>query len=220
MLKFNEMFPHIKGAMFDMDGTLLDSMWAWYRAPGQYLRSLGLKFPPELLETLAPMSAGEQAKYLLDAGFIGCSEEEISTGIYREMQHFYSEEAREKPGAGQFLARLYEAGIPLFVLSATPEFLIRIGLEHTGLARYFTQIWSAWDMHTSKRQPEFFLQAQRAMGVPASQIWLFEDALYSIKTAKSLGFRIAAIQEESARMDREEIQRMADIWITSYNSLL
>lgn len=219
MLK--ELFSPMDGAIFDMDGTLLDSMDAWRRAPVQYMKEQGLLASAEDELDLLASSFSQQTAYFQAVCGGAAEERDLLTGSFHVMGQFYRNEVEEKPWAGRFLARLREWGVALCVVSATPESLVRLGLERVGLLEYFTEILSAWDMKTTKRRPDIFLEAQRRMGLrTASRIWVFEDALYSICTAKQVGFRVAAVEDPSALEERKEIRTAADLWIPSYEKLL
>lgn len=217
----NELFSTMDGAIFDMDGTLLDSMDAWRRAPVQYMKEQGLFASAEDESALLASSFSQQTAYFQAARGGTSEEKDLLAGSLHVMENFYRNEAEEKPGAGRFLACLRERGVVLYVASATPGPLVRIGLERAGLLGYFTGILSAWDMKTTKRRPDIFLKAQHRMGLRAAdRIWVFEDALYSIYTAKQAGFWVAAVEDPSALEEREEIRAVADLWISSYEKLL
>ena len=219
MLK--ELFSPIDGAIFDMDGTLLDSMDAWRRAPVQYMKEQGLLASAEDELDLLASSFSQQAAYFQAVCGGTAEERDLLTGSFPVMEQFYRNEVEEKPGADRFLACLRERGVALYVASATPGSLVRLGLERVGLLEYFSDILSAWDMKTTKRRPDIFLEAQHRMGLPAAgRIWVFEDALYSICTAKQAGFRVAAVEDPSALEEREEIRAAGDLWIPSYEKLL
>ena len=216
----NELFPHMGGAFFDMDGTLLDSMGAWSRTPVRYLESLGLQPQENLAERFVSLTFHQQAQVLRQEYGIQLEEGDIVSGYHKLMEDFYRREAREKPGAGRFLSYLRDHGVALYVVSATPGRLVRIALDRAGLSPYFSHIFSAWDLNTSKRKTDIFRQAQQSMGLPAEEIWVFEDALYAMKTAKSMGFPLAAVEEDTAKAQRDEIFRIADLWIPSYEALM
>ena len=166
------------------------------------------------------MTLPEQVQVLRREYGIQREEGDIVAGHHNIMERFYRWEVREKPGARRFLAYLRAHGVPLFVVSATPGQLVRIALARAGMSAYFSHIFSAWDLNTTKRNTDIFRQAQRSMGLPPEEIWVFEDALYAMKTAKSMGFSLAAVEEETARAQRQDILRLADLWIPSYEALL
>ena len=132
----------IKGAVFDVDGTLLDSMGIWKSLPAKYLKSKGMTAKENLNDRLYKMSLEEGAKFLKDNYLPNLSEGEICDGFTQMLKDFYVAEARSKKGAGQLLEYLRQNGIKMAVATAGVKEYAEIALKREGLLDYFEKIFA------------------------------------------------------------------------------
>ena len=146
----------MKGAIFDMDGTLLDSMQVWVHVGEQYLRNRGIEPEEGLGDVLFPMSMRDGAVYVK---------------------------------------------------------------ERYGLAGYFKQIFTCTEIGAGKERPDIYLAAAKALGTHPADTWVFEDALYAIKTAKAAGFYTVGFYDETSRNDQEAIAGLADCYVREIQSV-
>ena len=204
-----------QAVVFDMDGTLLDSMAFWKKLPIRYLVSRGIAYEDSLKSRLYPLSLDWQIQILRDELHISDAPEEILSSFHADMEYLYRTEVQVKPGTVEFLAVLKQHGIPLHLFSATPLRMVRIALESTGLISFFDTISSTYDQNTSKHDLAAFSDIRQRIGCPFENIWVFEDALYAIRTAKSAGMRVVAISDPTAAADIEEICATADLYLPS-----
>ena len=128
----------IKGAIFDVDGTLLDSMGVWDTIGEDYLRSLGYEPREKLNEKFRTMSIREAAAYYISEYGVTLSVEEICCQVNGWIERFYREEAMMKPGAAAFVKRLHDAGVKLAIATATDDFLVEAALRRCGVMEYFS----------------------------------------------------------------------------------
>ena len=210
----------VKGAIFDADGTLLDSMWMWGRAETEYLISLGVTPRPDLEEVTRSIGGHEVFKYLQTEYGVRQTAEEMSSGIYKMMGEFYSNRVMPKAGAIPVLDELCARGVKLCVATATDRYLIEPGLRHCGLAGYFGRVFTCREESTSKNNPDIFIRAAGFLGTAVSETLVIEDALYAMRTAKSVGFPVAAVYDSASDDQWDEIKEFCDFSFETFNDML
>lgn len=209
-----------KGAIFDMDGTLLDSMRYWRLGAIEYLLAHQLPVPDEIYPTLFYKSTMRHLKQALEGMGHTFDGEAIWLEVCARMRGHYLEDISPKPLVREYLEKLKGAGVRMCVATASPKDYACAALARHGLHGYFEFITDESGMGTTKKDEAFFHRLADRLGVPLADCVMFEDALYSIKTAKSAGMRVCAIEDESMRLDREEIVCLADRYVTGYGELL
>lgn len=203
-----------------MDGTLLDSMRYWRLGAIEYLLAHQLPVPDEIYPELFNKSTMRHLKQALDGMGLPFDGEEIWREVCARMRRHYLEDIFPKPFVREYLGRLRDAGIRMCVATASPKDYACAALARHGLHGYFDFITDESGMGSTKKEEEFFLSLADRLGIPMADCVMFEDALYSIRTAKSAGIRVCAIEDESMRNDREEIVQLADWYVTGYAELL
>lgn len=206
---------NFKGAIFDLDGTLLDSMPFWETLGSEYLKAKGI-IPRENVDgTLKTMSLQQGARYLKREFSIPGSEDEIIDEIVAMIEDIYLSKAPLKAGALPLLERLYEEKVRMCIATATENSLAKAALERLGALRYFDFILTCFDTGMGKDRPEFFLKALELLNTPKEETIVFEDALYAIKSAKAAGLLVVAVYDESFHEEREEIRVISDFYLDS-----
>ena len=199
------------GAIFDMDGTLLDSMPIWDRVGIDYLAGLGIQARPDLPERLLTMSMRQAAAYF---GYgVNLPEAEIMDGVNARIEAFYRKTAPAKEGVRDFLHALRQSGVKMCVATATDRPLAEAALRRTGLLSYFSFLLTCTEAGFGKDSPDIFVLAQKKLGTPREQTVVFEDALYAMQTAKRAGFPVAAVYDASSQADQEQIRQLADVYM-------
>ncbi|MCI8422792.1 MAG: HAD family phosphatase [Lawsonibacter sp.] len=194
----------VEGAIFDLDGTLVDSMYVWDWAPAELVRQLGGNPPEGLARDLREMDLKEAAAYLIDRFHLTCTPETIFQGVNRLVTQEYREQVPMKPGADVLLARLEALGIPCGIATASEGFQARAAMERLGLWRYFQFAISSME-YGSKSKPDLYLEAARRLGSPPERTLVFEDALHAARTAVQAGFLVAGVYDPAAQGDRAEM---------------
>lgn len=207
----------IAGAIFDVDGTLLDSMPIWDEAGALYIRGLGKEPEPGLGALLYPMSMSEGADYLKSCYRLRQSREEIVRGVTDVIRDFYLYRAQFKPGVESFLFELVSRRIPMAVATSGDQSLVEGALCRLGVRECFAGIFTCAQAGAGKSQPDVYRLAAQALGAgSAADIWVFEDACFAARTAKAAGFKVAVVQDASAAADRGELLALADIYMEDF----
>jgi len=209
----------IKGAIFDLDGVLLDSMFIWDTLGETYLKSQGIKPRKDVRETLRPMSLLQAAEYFrYEYGMIE-SVQEIIDGINHLIEHFYFDLVKPKPGLLEFLDKLEEKNVKMCITTATDRFMVDAALKRNKMERYFGKIFTCTEVGQGKDKPDIYLQALEFLGMTKREVFVFEDALYAIKTAKEVGFSVVAVYDSTAQNQQNEIKKLADAYITTFQEI-
>lgn len=204
----------IKGAIFDIDGTLLDTMHMWYSAGRNYLAKFGLSTTKEIDDDLFCMSLPEGARYIWETfslGDRGVTEEDVRAGIKAPVVEYYRNKAVPKPGAGEILRALKSKRVPVAIVTSSDSRDVGGALERLGLMRYVDRIFSCTDVGRPKSEPEIWNMAAAFIGEAPEDIWVFEDGLYAIREANSLGFRTVGVYDSVSDADWDDIRNEAEV---------
>ena len=202
----------IRGAVFDMDGTLTDSMQVWSTIGSDFIKSLGKVPADDVDRRFTTMSSYEAVEFMQREYDIPGSREEIAEAINRIVEKSYLEKVPLKPGVLDFLRYLDKKGIPMCVATATDEYLAEASLTRLGIRHYFKGILTSRSVGVGKTEPKIFLESARLLGTEPSETAVFEDSVVAIKTAKNAGFITAAVMDESFAYARDEIKEISDMW--------
>ncbi|MDO4316345.1 MAG: HAD family phosphatase [Oscillospiraceae bacterium] len=210
----------LQSAIFDMDGTLLDSMYIWNDLGPNLLRAGGIEPGPELRDKLRTVTVREGAAYCRETYGLPQTVDEIVAQIEGQVEDFYFHQVQAKPGVQKFLSLLKMEGVWMYVATATDRRLAEAALRHAGISQYFRGMLTCPEVGAGKNHsPEIYERAMRRLRSNKKDTVVFEDALHAIQTAKSAGFRVAAVYDPSAEEDQEEIKRIADYYIRSFDEM-
>ena len=207
-------FKGIKGAIFDIDGTILDTMPIWDQAGVRYLETLGIKADPSIGKKMFTMTISQAANYLIDNYNLDKDEETVIAGIKKAVADFYKYEANFKPEMKELLREFKEAGIKVVAATSTDRELFTPAMERLDFGKYFDKIYTCTEEGHSKGEPDIFRTALKFMGTKPENTWLFEDGLYSAKTAQKEGIKIAGCYDETSIHDWQKLKNISDVILT------
>ena len=209
----------LQSAIFDMDGTLLDSMPMWQELGVSLLGRFGVEADAELQERLKPMTLRQGAAYCRETYHLEPTVEELVALLEQRVDHFYHNEVQAKPGVARFLSLLKMEGVWMYVATATDRHLAEAALRHAGINGYFRGLVTSAEVGSGKDNPEIFERAMRRLRSNKKDTVVFEDSLRAIRTAKAAGFRVAGVYDASSEAQQEEIRSLADYYIRSFDEM-
>lgn len=208
----------LQGAIFDLDGTLLDSMFIWSTIGEEYLRSRGVAPRGNLNEIFKNMSLQQAAQYYQTEYDLPGSTQEIMDGVNRMIWHYYEQQVQPKAGVVAVLQLLKQHHVKMCVATATDEPLAKVALQRTGLLPYFKKILTCGDIGHGKDEPDIYQAAQRCLQTPQSGTWVFEDALHAAQTAKNAGYPVIGVYDP-AEKNADALRDIADYYIHSFEEM-
>ena len=205
----------LKGAIFDMDGTLVDSMGYWKTAAGDYIRSLGKTPKDDLGDKFLTLGLANIYSEMVEDYGLTQPIEEVSQGIYDIMEKNY-ETVEAKPFVNDMLEAFKKEGVKMCIASATNSALARKVLQRCGILEYFDEVFCCKDVGRGKRYPDIYNHALAYLGTAKEETPVFEDALFAIRTLSSNGFISVGIEDVNASSDKDEIMSLSTYYIDSY----
>lgn len=208
-----------KAVIFDLDGTLVDSMWVWYDIDVEFLGRYGHQVPADLQKDIEGMGFTEVAVYFKKRFGLPDTIEEIKS-IWQDMaMEAYVAKVPLKPGLKSFLAYLCEHKIPMAVASSNDYKLIDNCLKGHGIRDYFSCIVTACDVSRGKPAPDVYLEAARQLSVPPEDCLVFEDIVPGIMAGKNAGCTVCAVKDAYSVSQEKEKRACADFFISSYEQI-
>ena len=212
--------PRFAAAIFDLDGTLLDSLHVWEDIDAEFLEKRGLAVPEGYCETVASMGFLEAAAYTGKRfGFLE-TPAEIVEEWNRMAAHRYGNAVQMKTGARAYLEKLRGEGIPLAIATALPEELYGPALRHHGIDGWFSAVASTDETCRGKGFPDVYLLAAGKLGVLPEDCAVFEDIVPGIKGARAAGMKTVGVYDPCSGGSQGELQRLSDAYVRSFQELL
>ncbi len=207
----------IRGAVFDVDGVLLDSMQIWNDLGARYLRKQGLVPEAGLNEILFSMSMEQGAAYLKKAYSLPDTQEEIVQGIGGMLRDFYYHEVLTKPGVMEVLNFLKENQVAMALATSSPGEHVESALKRNGVWDFFApNLFTTGELGVSKHQPDIYYKAAAALGTTPQETLVFEDSLYALVTAQRAGFLPVGVYDADGERNQEEMKKAARLYIKDF----
>jgi len=207
----------IRGAIFDMDGTLLDSSPWWDKAPADWLKSVGKEARPELAEAIFPLTLPQAADYMIAEYGLRQTPQELMDGVNAVMEGFYLHNVPLKPGVRELLDALDARGVPMAVASVTDRRLVEAALARHGVLGRFRSLVTTDEAGAGKQEPSVYLLAAERIGSAPDETLVFEDALHALRTAKRAGFRTVGVCDVGSLKQQEALAAEAEFYLRDFS---
>lgn len=202
----------ITGAIFDMDGVLVDSMPIWDQASALYLQSENRETKEDLNQVLYTKSMMEGAKYLAAEYDLPYTPQEILEGMVTLMERYYAQVIPPKEGVLSFLQKLQEHHVRITVATSSDRILAETIFRKYGMDAYIEKIFTCREVGKSKEHPLIYEMAQEYMQTPKESTWVFEDAYHGLCTAKKAGFKTVGLYDVSSEKYQDILKKEAHIY--------
>ena len=217
------MLENIKAVIFDLDGTLVDSMWMWKSIDVEYLGRKGIAVPEDIQafqEELEGMGFTETAVFFKNRFQIEDSLEEIKKTWIFMAEEKYCNEVPLKAGVREFLEKLRNRNIRIGISSSNSRELIQVVLKAHGIAEYFDCITTCCEVPNSKPAPDVYLKTAEGLQVEPKDCLVFEDVPMGIMAGKNAGMQVCAVEDAYSKRQEAEKRRLADYYIEDYYEVL
>ncbi|MBI6871125.1 HAD family hydrolase [Clostridium aciditolerans] len=213
------MLNNIEAVIFDLDGTLIDSIWVWSKINIDYLKKRNLELPEDLKENIEHLSFIDKAKYFKKRFNLNDTIEEIIEEWTSMAMYEYTHNVKLKPGVKRFIESLHSSSIKIALATSNSRTLLELVLKTNGIFQYFNIISTTDEAKRGKNFPDIYLLTAKKLGVEPKNCAVFEDLLPAIISAKAAGMKVFGVQEEHSDYQRQNILDVADHFIYEYTEL-
>lgn len=214
------MFTNIKAAIFDLDGTLINSMSLWDQIDIDYLTSKNIPVPDDLNDEISHLSFNQVAVYFKERFKLKDSLDEIKNTWNTMAYNHYSSDITLKDGVIEFLDFLKKSNIKIGLATSNSTELLEASLKFNKIYDYFDAITITDEVSIGKHEPDVYLLAAKKLNVKPEECIVFEDILVAVKGAKKAGMKVIAVEDECSALDKDEIIKNSDEFINDFRSLI
>ena len=214
------MLKDIEAAIFDLDGTLVDSMWMWEEIDKEYLSRFSISLPDGLQKEIEGMSFTETAFYFKEKFKLMDPIDKIKEDWNRLAWDKYATKVPMKKGVVSFLDYCKQNGIKMGIATSNSTELVQNIVKVHGLHDYFQVIKTSCDAKKGKPAPDIYLLVAKELGVHPGNCLVFEDIVPGIMAGKSAGMKVCAVEDEYSKHQRNQKKELADYYIHEFQQIL
>jgi len=209
-----------KNYIFDLDGTLLDSMDVWLQIDIDFLKKRGVKVSPDYTAAVSSMNFPEAAVYTKERFKLPDDVSDIMREWNNMAVYAYSNTVKMKSGAKEYLEILKNSGVRLAIATSSIPVLYEPALLNHGILDWFDVICISEEVGCGKSRPDIFILTAQKLGVQPCDCIVFEDIIEAVKSAKSIGMTVCGVYDKASKDDWEEIKRMSDFSTTNFKEII
>ncbi|MEW9077877.1 HAD family hydrolase [Terrisporobacter glycolicus] len=209
-----------KGAIFDLDGTLIDSMGVWEKIDKEFLKKRNIDIPCDYIEKISSMSFEKVAQYTINRFNLKESEEELIKEWNRMAIYEYSNNISLKQNVREYLKKLNDNNIKIALSTSSPRILYESVLKNNRIYEYFDVLVSLEDVKRDKNYPDIYLLAAEKLNLNPQDCVGFEDILIGINTLKKAEFKTVGVYDKYADSEIDDIKEISDKFIYSFKEIM
>ena len=212
--------PAFRGAIFDLDGTILDSMGVWRKIDEDFLGRRGFSVPPDYVEKIKALDYQSAAEYTIARFSLKDRPEDLIAEWKQMAEEAYAHHIFLKPYVKEYMMQLKQAGIKIALATVSDDALSIPALKNNGVFAYFDAFVTTQEVGKGKDFPDVYIKAAEKLGLKAEECVVFEDVLKCVIGAKKGGFCTVGVYDLASAHLKDEIAETADFYITDFSMLL
>ncbi len=214
------MLKDIEAIIFDIDGTLVDSMWIWTNIDNWFMEKYHLTEPENFHKGMEGKSYSETAQYFLDIfPELTHTRQELEDEWHQMAYDIYTNEIQLKKGAYEFIKSMHKKGIKLGIATSNSRDLAEGTLKHNKVFEFFHAIWTSDEAKAGKPAPDVYLRVAESLGINPDKCLVFEDVPNGILAGKNAGMKVCAIEDEFSKPQDTLKKELADFYIRDYDDI-
>lgn len=210
----------MKGAIFDVDGTILDSMSVWHNVTGRFFEKHGLVLTDEKAATYKEMTLNESLPQINEEFGLGMTFDEIYEDFRQMVNEEYENNIGLKDGVDEYLKALHNKGVKIAVATSGYEGMCKSAFKRLGIIDYIDAYAFSAEVGVNKSKPDIYFLAAKRIGVAPEECTVYEDIVQGINTAKNAGFKTCAVYDYTNRDETQRLKQLSDRYITGWSELL
>ncbi|PKM49894.1 MAG: HAD family hydrolase [Firmicutes bacterium HGW-Firmicutes-7] len=214
------MFKNIDAVLFDLDGTLVDSMWLWKSVDIEYLKKFDIEFPDDFQDDIEGMSFTETAQYFKEHFNLPVDIDSIKEEWNIMAGEYYKHKVQLKEKVPELLSYLIENDYKTGIGTSNSKELVNMIVDKFNLRGHFGSIRTSCEVNKGKPHPDIYLKVAEDLGVRPENCLVFEDVPAGIMAAKNAGMKVCAIYDDFSKKIIDEIKELADYYIESFNDII
>ncbi len=210
----------MRGAIFDVDGTLLDSMTVWWDVLIDFFKLHGKELTDEEASKYKELTLEESIPIMTDLLNLNMSKEEVSDKLKEMACLEYERNLPLKEGAKEYIKKLHDDGVKIAIATSGYEELCKKAFTRLGVWEYIDACAFSSEVRVNKSNPDVYLLAAKRIGIPPGECVVFEDIITGISGAKKGGFKTCAIYDDTNAAETDALKQLSDHYITGWKDLL
>ena len=214
------MLENKKAVIFDLDGTLVDSMWVWTCIDQKFIKKYNLEVPDDFYQKMEGKGFTETAEYFLEIfPELNFTVDQIKAEWTDIAIEQYQNVVPLKEGVYEFLEFLNRNCIPVGIASSNSRELVETVIKARGIEKFIHTISTSCEVKVGKPSPDVYLKAASNLGIDPRDCLVFEDVPMGILAGKNAGMTVCAVEDEFSKEQINKKRELADYYIQNYNDI-